>query len=117
MDRLSILLSIVSIGLIAIVLRSLRREHLRVEHSVSWLLAGVALLALSLSPPALRKAAHWLGLSEPAVALMAAILMVFLVVFYRYSRVVSELKDMNITLVQRVAILEFQISQHNGKDN
>lgn len=117
MDRLSILLSIVSIGLIAIVLRSLRREHLRVEHSVSWLLAGVALLALSLSPPALRMAAQWLGLDEPAVALMAAILMVFLVVFYRYSRVVSELKDMNITLVQRVAILEFQISQSNGKDN
>jgi len=115
MDRLYILLSLLSLGLIAIVLRSLRRERLRVEHSVSWLLAGVALLSLSLSPPALRSAARWLGLGEPAVALMAAILMVFLVVFYKYSRVVSELKDMNITLVQRVAILEFKVGRQDGE--
>lgn len=116
MDRLSLVLSLLSVGLIAIVLRSLRREHLRVEHSVSWLLAGVALLALSLSPPALKSVAAWLGLGEPAVALMAAILMVFMVVFYRFSRVVSELKDMNVTLVQRVAILEYQIEHNDVED-
>lgn len=115
MDRLLLLLSLLSVVLIVIVLRSLRRERLRVEHSVSWLVAGVALLALSLSPPALRSAAAWLGLAEPAVALMAAILMVFLVVFYRFSRVVSELKDMNITLVQRVAILEYQLENKDGE--
>ncbi|HPT29265.1 MAG TPA: DUF2304 domain-containing protein [Bryobacteraceae bacterium] len=116
MDRLSFVLSLLSVALIAIVLRSLRREHLRVEHSVSWLLAGMALLALSLSPPALKSVAAWLGLGEPAVALMAAILMVFMVVFYRFSRVVSELKDMNVTLVQRVAILEYQIEHNDGED-
>jgi hypothetical protein len=115
MDRLFLVLSLLSIGLIAIVLRSLRRERLRVEHSVSWLLAGVVLLALSLSPPALKAAAQWLGLGEPAVALMAAILMVFMVVFYRFSRVVSELKDINVTLVQRVAILEYQVENRDGE--
>lgn len=117
MDRLSLLLLLVSLGLIAMVFRSLRREHLRVEHSVSWLLAGVALLALSLSPAALRAAANWLGLAEPAAALMPAILIVFIVVVYRFSRVVSELKDMNITLVQRVAILEFQMGRKDGQEH
>jgi len=55
-------------------------------------------------------------LKEPAVALITAILVVFMFVFYRYSRVVSELKDMNITLTQRVAILEHQIEKRDGKD-
>ena len=34
---------------------------------------------------------------------------VFLVVFYRFSVVISDLRDANIALAQRVAILEFQL--------
>ena len=33
----------------------------------------------------------------------------FLIVFYRFSIVISDLKDANISLAQRVAILEFHI--------
>ena len=90
-------------------------ERIRVEHSVSWQAAGVALLALSVSPGVVKSAAEWLGLEEPAVALITATLVVFLFVFYRYSRMVSELKDMNITLTQRVAILEHQVEKRDGK--
>ncbi len=117
MDRLLLVLTVASVVLIAAVLRSLRRERIRVEHSVSWLAAAVALLALSLSPGLVDSAAGWLGLAEPAVALITAILVVFMFVFYRYSRVVSELKDMNITLTQRVAILEHQVEKRDGKDS
>ena len=116
MDKLLFMLSILSVALMIAVLRSVRRERIRVEHSVSWLFAAVALLALSVSPSALRSAGAWLGLGEPAVALMAAILIVFLGVFYRFSKVISELKDMNITLIQRVAILEYQIENRDGED-
>lgn len=115
MERLFLILSILSILLILVVLRSLRRERIRVEHSVSWLLAAVALLALSVAHSPLASASKWLGLNNPAAALMAAILIVFLGVFYRFSRVVSELKDMNITLVQRVAILEHLVEGKDGQ--
>ncbi|MBA3975455.1 MAG: hypothetical protein C0504_14715 [Candidatus Solibacter sp.] len=117
MDRLLLVLTVASVVLIAAVLRSLRRERIRVEHSVSWLAAGVALLALSLSPGLVNSAACWLGLAEPAAALITATLVVFMFVFYRYSRVVSELKDMNITLTQRVAILEHQVERRDGKES
>ena len=33
----------------------------------------------------------------------------FLIVFYRFSIVISDLKDANISLAQRVAILEFHL--------
>lgn len=113
MDRLLNVLSVACIVMILLVLRSVRREHIRVEHSVAWLTAAVALLILSRSRTLMDDLAQFLGLSDSALALVFAILIVFLGMFYRQSRVVSELKDMNITLTQRVAILEFQLQSRN----
>jgi hypothetical protein len=109
MDRLLDVMSLVSIVLIASVLTSLRRAHIRVEYSVSWLGAGVLLLVLSLFRSLLPQLASWLGISYPPVALLVVVAGVFLFVFYRFSVVISALKDSNIALAQRVAILEFQI--------
>jgi hypothetical protein len=104
-------IAVLSIVLLLLILRSVRRERIRVEHSVSWLIAALTLLALSLAPPLLERARGFLGLSEPAVALLLAAFVVFIGVFYRTSRVISELKDMNITLIQRVAILEYHLRE------
>lgn len=111
MERLLDALAAVSVVLLLAVLRSLRREHIRVEHSVSWLAACAALLGLSRSHWALEWISGRMGLAEPAIALIFLILAVFLIVFYRFSRVVSELKDMNITLTQRVALLEYRLKE------
>jgi len=108
-ERLLDVIAILSLVLLIVVLRSLRREHIRVEHSVSWLAACAALLILSRSHWLLDRASAFLDLTEPAIALIFMILAVFLGVFYRFSRVISELKDMNITLTQKVAILEYKL--------
>lgn len=113
MERLFDILTILGIVLIFIVMRSLRREHIRVEHSVSWLVAAILLLALSRSHGLLAQAAVYAGLENAAAPLVLGILVVFLGVFYRFSRIVSGLKDMNITLTQRVAILEYKLHQKN----
>jgi hypothetical protein len=109
------ILTVLSIVLLLVVLRAIRREHIRVEHSVSWLAAAAALIVLSRSGPLLEKLAQQIGVSEPSLVLLMLILIVFLGVFYRFSRIVSELKDMNITLTQRVAILEFLLKEKNGQ--
>lgn len=109
------LLTLLSVLLLLVVLRAIRREHIRVEYSVSWLAAAVALIALSRSGSLLEKAAAALRVQDPALVLLFLILIVFLGVFYRFSRIVSELKEMNITLTQRVAILEFLLKERNEK--
>lgn len=108
MDRLLNLMTAFSILLIATVLTSLRRAHIRVEYSVSWLGAGVLLLVLSQSKSLLDRVSGFLGISYPPVALLFIVAGVFLLVFYRFSVVISALKDSNIALAQRVAILEFE---------
>ncbi len=108
MDRLLNLLTILSLILMALVLFSVRRSHIRVEYSVSWLGAAAALLILSRSHAALNWIAQYLGLTEPPLALLILVLFVFLVVFYRFSVIISELKDANIAMAQRLAILEYR---------
>ncbi len=106
-----------SILLMGLVLASVRREHIRAEYSVSWLVAGVTLLVLS----RWRALQDWLstalGVNDPPLALFMISGAVFLFVLYRFSRVISRLTDSNIALMQRVAILEFRLTNLDEKNN
>jgi hypothetical protein len=52
----------------------------------------------------------WLGLgNDPASALVLLIVCLLFVVSYRFSIVISRLKDANIALAQKVAMLEFRV--------
>ncbi|MEZ5356906.1 MAG: DUF2304 domain-containing protein [Bryobacteraceae bacterium] len=101
--------ALLSVALIVRVLYSLRREHIRVEYSVSWLAASLLIFILSLWPGALRWLAGIFGVSTAPSALAAVAMGVFLLVLFRVSMIVSELKDNNIALAQKVAILEYEL--------
>jgi hypothetical protein len=109
MDRLLNVLTATALLLVGLVLASLRRAHIRVEYSVSWLLAAVALLVVSRSPFLLDAAARFLGLTYPPLALLLVIGCVFLLMFYRFSIIISKLRDDNIALAQRLAIVEYHL--------
>ena len=115
MERLQTTMTALSLLLMGLVLFSVRRAHIRVEYSVSWLGAALALLMLSRSRGLLEWMAAYLGLGQPAVALILLVSGVFLVVFYRFSVIISDLKDSNIALTQRMAILEYELN--SGRKN
>lgn len=118
MDRLLNFMTLLSVALIVLVLRSVRRAHIRVEYSVSWLGAAVTLLVLSRSNWALERIARFLGIADPPLALLLIVGCLFLIVFYRFSIVISDLKDANISLAQRVAILEYHLrTLHENQEN
>lgn len=102
-----------SVVLILMVLVSIRRAHIRVEYSVSWLGAALTLLILAQSPGTLEKLGRFLGLSNPPMALVFFIGCLFLLVMFRFSVIISDLKDANIALAQRVAILEYYVQSFN----
>lgn len=115
MDRLLNVLTGASLLLIVLVLASVRRAHIRVEYSVSWLLAGIVLLALSRSRAFAQLAADYLGIAYAPIALLVVIGGVFLLMFFRFSVIVSRLRDNNIALAQRLAILEYHIQTLNER--
>jgi hypothetical protein len=109
MDRVFDLVTVLSAALIAMILASVRRSHIRVEYSVSWLVGAVILLVLSRAQTSLQWTAEVLGIRDPPLALLLVCFCVFAVVFYRSSVVLSELKDSHIALAQRVAILQYRL--------
>ncbi len=112
MDRLLHVMTGFSVLLIALVLLSVRRAHIRVEYSVSWLAAALALLALSQWRGLLNRIAEGMGLESAPLALLVMTGALFLLVLYRLSMMISGLKDANIALAQRLAILEFRLESH-----
>jgi|SRR5689334_13770189 hypothetical protein len=115
MNQLFDVVTLFSVILIAWVLFSVRREHIRVEYSVSWLLAGAVLLVLARWRTLDDWIATALGTSDSFIALGMIAGAAFLVVLYRLSLRISGLKDSSITLAQQVAILEFRLEALNEK--
>ena len=114
MDRLLDIMTGLSVLLIVLVLASVRRAHIRVEYSVSWLIGAMALLVLSRARTLLHFISDRMGITYPPLALVLIVGFVFLIIFYRFSVIISKLKDDNIKLAQRVAILEYHL--HSLKD-
>jgi hypothetical protein len=110
MERLLWWTSVLSVVLIVMVLTALRRAHIRVEYSVTWLIACVALFGLSRSETALGWIASELGLGYAPTVLVVVAGFIFVVMFFWTCVVISRLRDDNIALAQRVAILEFHLN-------
>jgi len=109
--------TVLSFLLLIFVLVSVRRAHIRVEYSVSWLLAAVSMLLLSRARPVLDYITHHTGIPDTPLTLFLMAGSVFLVMFFRFSVIISHLRDDNIALAQRVAILEYHVrslGQHEG---
>src|SRR5580704_11359139 len=109
MDRLMNVTTVLSILLLVMVLVSVRRAHIRVEYSVSWLLACAVMLILSRARPVLEFVTSHTGIPDTPLTLFLIAGSVFLIMFFRFSIIISHLRDDNIALAQRVAILEFHI--------
>jgi hypothetical protein len=109
MDRLLHVTTVLSIVLLVMVLISVRRAHIRVEYSVSWLLAAVSMLLLSRSRPVLDYITAHTGIPDTPLTLFLISGSLFLIMFFRFSIIISHLRDDNIALAQRVAILEYHI--------
>jgi hypothetical protein len=115
MDRLLNVTTVLSVVLLVLILVSVRRAHIRVEYSVTWLVAAVAMLILSRARPVLDAVRNLAGLPDSTLTLFLLGAGVFLLMFFRFSVIISHLRDDNIALAQRVAILEYHIQ--NLKDH
>jgi hypothetical protein len=109
MESLLHVTTVLSVALLVMILISVRRAHIRVEYSVSWLLVAVAMFLLSLSRPFLDAITRWTGVPDSPLTLFLIVGMLFLVMFFRFSIIISRLRDDNVALAQKVAMLEYRM--------
>ena len=92
MDSLLHVTTVLSVVLLAMVLISVRR-----------------MLLLSLNRPVLEAITRWTGVPDSPLTLFLITGTVFLVMFFRFSVIISHLRDDNVALAQRVAMLEYRV--------
>lgn len=109
MDRIRWATAVFCALLLVQIIRSVRREHIRVEYSMAWFAAAVALLGLSLWDAGLEALSEWLGVESSPVVLLVLAGLAFLFTFFRFSVEVSALKDHNIQVSQKVGMLEWEV--------
>jgi hypothetical protein len=117
MDRLLNVTTVVSVILLVTILISLRRAHIRVEYSVTWLLATAAMLILSLVHPLLDGFRNLVGLPDSPLTLFLPAGGAVLIMLFRFSVIISHLRDDNIALAQRLAILEYHLQHLRNHEN
>jgi hypothetical protein len=110
-ERIRVAAIVFALLLLVQIIRSVRREHIRVEYSMAWFGAAMLLLALSLSRTALDWLSQLLGVEDSSFVLLVVAGVLFLFTFFRFSVQVSELKDHNIVLSQKVGLLEWEIKR------
>jgi hypothetical protein len=110
-ERVRVAAIVFALLLLVQIVRSVRREHIRVEYSMAWFGATALLLALSLSQTALDWLSRVLGVDDSSFVLLGVAGILFLFTFFRFSVEVSELKDHNILLSQKVGLLEWEIKR------
>src|ERR1039458_10782879 len=104
MDRLLNVTTVLSVILLVVVLISVRRAHIRVEYSVSWLVAAAAMLILSRAHPLLEAVRNLMGLPDSPLTLFLPAGALMVIMFFRFSVILSHLRDDNIALAQRCSI-------------
>lgn len=110
-DQVQFVAVVVSIALVAVVMRLVLGGKLREEYAFAWLVGSAALLVISIWRRSLDIAAGWLGVYyPPALLLLAVILAVFCIALY-FSVVISRQRQQIERLVEEVALLDAEVRE------
>ena len=111
MDQIRVVTIVFCLLLLFQIVRSVRREHIRVEYSMAWFGVAVLLLGLCLSRTALDWLSWAIGIYDSPLVLLVVAGVLFLFIFFRSSIQVSGLKDHNIVLAQKIGLLEWELKR------
>lgn len=102
-------------AVLAVMVELLRRRQLREKYAALWLLVGLAVLTLALSPGLLAWVAVSLGFEVPANFLFLVALILLLGVTVHLSWELSRVEEETRTLAEDVGILRLEVDRLMGE--
>lgn len=101
-----------SFGALIFILELVRRQKLREDYSLLWLVTAVVLLLLFVSRPLLDQLAALIGVvTYPPAALFAVAIFFVLAILLHFSTVLTKLTRENKRIAQQMAILQHELEQ------
>jgi hypothetical protein len=96
--------------LFIVILDLVRRRKFREDLSLVWLIIGIGLILSSFADRIIDPLAFRLGISYPPALAVLPIFFLLVVSMLYFSIVVSDLKNKNKELSQKVALMEYKLS-------
>jgi hypothetical protein len=109
--RVSLFAAVAAAVLLLIILELIRGRRLQERYALLWLLTAIVIGVLAVWRSALGKISDVVGIAYPPSLLFVLASLFILVVLLHYSTVISKLSSENISLAQRVALLEQQLEE------
>ncbi|MDR2019005.1 MAG: DUF2304 domain-containing protein [Syntrophobacterales bacterium] len=116
MLRIQIFVGIISLVFFVATFELIRKEHLREEYAILWLLMSSAIAVLSLWPGLVGIISRVTGFYY-ITALISMVFIFFIALLMHYSIAISKMKDVNKELIQRHALLELRLREIEGEKN
>ncbi len=106
---------VAAVLVLVVVIELLRRRHLRERHAVWWFVAGVLALIAGVFPVTLTWAAGLLGIAVPINLVFFVSIAILFFVCLQHSSELTRLESKTRTLAERVAILELELRDREGR--
>jgi hypothetical protein len=110
-DRVQVVAIVVSVTLLVAVIELVRRRKLVEEYSIVWIIAALAMLALSIWRRMLDAAAREVGVYyPPSLLLMLLVVMVFVALLW-FSVILSRQRQQIARLIEDTAVLSAELRE------
>jgi hypothetical protein len=104
-----------SIVFLLFVILLVRNKKIKEEYSVLWLFFGIVFLIISLWRDLLLLISSFIGIAYPPIAFILILIFSIFLILIQYSVIISNLKEKNKNLVQRLGLLEHEIKKLEDK--
>lgn len=111
MDPIQAVAILGSIGLLLLIVDLVRKRRLAEEHSLLWLLAGIAFVSISIFRGLIERIAGVLGIIYAPSAIFLIVIFFVIWLLLRFSLIVSDLAERNRTLAQEIALLRLEVEE------
>ena len=115
--RISIFAAIGSLLLLAVIFELIRSRRLQERYALLWLLTAFVIFVFAIWRDALDVLADTVGIAYPPSALFVLASFFILIVLLHYSTVISELAERNVSLAQRIALLEQKLKETEAPES
>jgi hypothetical protein len=106
-----VFLLLVTLTILAFVIRMVRRKTLQSKYSLLWLAIASGMVVLSIFPDAADRVTEELGVDYPPAAFLAVAVAFLFVVIVQYSWELSRLEERTRLLAEEVALLKESVRQ------
>lgn len=109
---LRILLIVASIITFLYVAKKIRKEQLKLENSIFWIVLSIVLILLGIFPQIVFACAEWLGVVSPVNFIFLFMIFILLYKVFVQSIKIAHLEEKISNLVQEIAVREHDGEKH-----